>query len=84
VARFLAQSLGGPLSPDEAGEIAARVPAARIADGERPLSAIAAEPGGFRSLAGVIWRSLARRRGLEDEVEPAAAQALEATAPAGR
>jgi uncharacterized protein len=84
VARFLAESLGGPLSPDEAGEIAARVPAARIADGERPLSAIAAEPGGFRSLVGVISRSLAKRHDLEDEVEPAAAQALEATAPAGR
>lgn len=82
VARFLAQSLGGPLSPEEAGEIAVHVPALRIPDGEQPLSAIAAEPGGFRSLVGVISRSLARRHGAEDEVDPAVAQSLVASAPA--
>lgn len=82
VARFLAESLGGPLSPEEAGAVAAGVPATRIADGERQLSALAAEPGGIRSLVGVISRSLAGRRGLEDEVEPAAAQSLLESAPA--
>ncbi|MDQ2966348.1 MAG: alpha/beta hydrolase, partial [Chloroflexota bacterium] len=83
MARFLAESLGGPLSPDEAGEIAAGVPATPITDGERQLSALAAEPGGVRSLVGVIFRSLARPRGLEDEVDPAAAQSLLDSAPAG-
>jgi hypothetical protein len=82
VARFLAEALGGPLTPDEAGEIAAGVPATRIADGERQLSAVAAEPGGFRSLAGVLSRALARRRGTEDEVDPAAGQSLELSEPA--
>jgi hypothetical protein len=83
VARFLAEALGGPFSPDEAGEIAAGVAATRIADGERQLSAVAAEPGGFRSLAGVLSRALARRRGTEDEVDPAAGQSLELSEPAG-
>lgn len=82
VARFLAESLGGPLSPDEAAKAAGRVNALRLADGEKPLSAIAAEPGGFRSLVGVLSRSLARHRGLEDEQDPARGQSLEATGPA--
>ncbi|HEV8489108.1 MAG TPA: alpha/beta fold hydrolase [Candidatus Limnocylindrales bacterium] len=82
VARFLAEALGGPFSPDEAGEIAAAVPAARIADGEGQLSAVAAEPGGFRSLAGVLSRALARRHGTEDEVDPAVGQSLELSEPA--
>lgn len=60
VAAFLARSLGGPLSPEEAGEIAAGVPAGRIQDGEGPLSALEAEPGGFRSLARIYRRDPGR------------------------
>jgi alpha-beta hydrolase superfamily lysophospholipase len=82
VARFLAASLGGPLAAEEAGDVAAGIQAARVPDADRPLTALAAEPGGFRSLAGIIWRALARQ-GLEDERDPAAAQSIEAeTTPA--
>ena len=53
VAGFLAATLGGPYSPEEAADRAAAVPAARIPAGEAPFAAVEAEPGGFRSLAGV-------------------------------
>ena len=51
VASFLAEALGGPLTPDEAGEIAASIPVERIPDAEVRFAAVAAEPGGFRTLA---------------------------------
>jgi hypothetical protein len=51
VASFLAEALGGPYSPGEAADRAAAVPAVRIPDGDAPFAAVAAEPGGFRSLA---------------------------------
>jgi dienelactone hydrolase len=53
VARFLAASLGGPLTPDEAAAIAGATPAERIPDGEARFAAVAATPGGFRTLAEV-------------------------------
>lgn len=53
VARFLAQALGGPLDPDEAGRIAAATNAERIPDGEAKFDAVATTPGGFRTLAQV-------------------------------
>lgn len=53
VAGFLARALGGPYSPDEAADRAAAVAAARIPSGEMPFEAVEAEPGGFRTLAGV-------------------------------
>ena len=62
VARFLASALNGPLSPEEAGERAAAVPATRIPDGETPFAAVEAEPGGIRTLAGVVLPD--RRRPL--------------------
>jgi acetyl esterase/lipase len=54
VARFLAAALGGPFGPDEAGAIAAGVATFRLPEGEVPFAAIAAEPGGVRTLAGVV------------------------------
>lgn len=53
VASFLATALGGPLSPAEAGRIAAATPADRIPDGEARFAAVADEPGGLRTLARV-------------------------------
>ncbi len=61
VARFLAEALGGPLEPDEAGRIAAVTPAERIPDGEARFAAIAATPGGLRTLAGVAGPGATRR-----------------------
>lgn len=53
VARFLARHLGGPLSPDDAARVAEATPAQRVPDGEQPFTAVAATPGGFRSLVDV-------------------------------
>jgi hypothetical protein len=53
VARFLTTALGGPLTPDEAAAAAAATPAERIPDGETRFAAVAASPGGFRTLARV-------------------------------
>jgi pimeloyl-ACP methyl ester carboxylesterase len=53
VASFLAEALGGPLTPEEAGAVAEAVPAVRIPDAETRLTAVAAEPGGFRTLVGI-------------------------------
>ena len=55
IARFLATALGGPLAPDEAAARAAAVPAIRLPDPER-LTTLDEEPGGFRSLAGIVGR----------------------------
>jgi uncharacterized protein len=54
VARFLAQALGGPNPPERAAQLAEAVPAMRLPDTDVQLGAIAAEPGGFRSLARVL------------------------------
>ncbi len=51
VARFLSAALGGPLSPEEAADVAAATPAQRIPSGDEGFSAVADTPGGFRSLA---------------------------------
>jgi pimeloyl-ACP methyl ester carboxylesterase len=53
IARFLAGTLGGPYPPDEAAARAEAVPAVRLPDPER-LSTLDEEPGGFRSLVGVV------------------------------
>ena len=54
VARFFATHLGGPPDPDEAAGRARAVAASRLPDGELRFGAVAAEPGGLRSLAGVV------------------------------
>ncbi|HEY0443708.1 MAG TPA: alpha/beta fold hydrolase, partial [Candidatus Limnocylindrales bacterium] len=79
VARFLTTSLGGPLSAAEAVEAAVRVAATRLPERTTPFQAVAAEPGGFRSLAGIV--AGAASRGLPDEVAPPIDQAHE---PVGR
>jgi alpha-beta hydrolase superfamily lysophospholipase len=61
VAGFLAEALGGPYRPAEAADRAAAVNAERLPAAEAPFEAVAAEPGGFRTLAGVAMPS--RRRG---------------------
>ena len=53
VARFLTTALGGPMSPDAAALAAVAVAARRPPEDER-LAALDAEPGGMRSLAGLI------------------------------
>jgi uncharacterized protein len=53
VATFLTRALGGPFEPAEAGRIAEETPAERIPDGEARFAAVAATPGGFRTLAEV-------------------------------
>ena len=67
LARFLAEHLGGPLDPAEAARVAAGVPAMRLPDGEAPFTAVAAEPGGLRSLAGIVRPGSPAAGGLPDE-----------------
>ena len=54
VARFLAQALGGPNTPERAAQLAEAVPAERLPDTDPQLGVLAEEPGGFRSLARVL------------------------------
>lgn len=61
VARFLTTALGGPLAPDEAARIAAATPAERIQDGESRFAAVAATPGGLRTLAQVALPGATRQ-----------------------
>jgi alpha-beta hydrolase superfamily lysophospholipase len=65
VARFLAAALGGPLGPEEAGAVAAGVAVLRLPEGEIPFGAIAAEPGGLRTLAGVVLPDRGATRSAE-------------------
>ena len=51
---FLGEALGGPLDPEEAARVAARVPATRLPEDARGFSALEGEPGGFRTLARAI------------------------------
>jgi pimeloyl-ACP methyl ester carboxylesterase len=67
VASFLATALGGPLTPEEAGAIAADTPADRIPDAETAFAAVATTPGGLRTLAQVA-RPGATQPTLRDEV----------------
>ncbi len=73
VAGFLAKALGGPYSPAEAADRAAAVPAERIQAGELPFDAVEAEPGGFRTLAGVALPRRRRPAGAGDPDLPAEA-----------
>lgn len=65
VARMLTIACGGPLDPDEAGEIAATTPAERIADAETRFAAMEENPGGLRTLAQVALPGATRRRRVE-------------------
>jgi len=79
VARFLTEALGGPMTPVEAGEVAAATPAFRLPDGESRFSATEDTQGGLRTLARVALpgatrtpgdRSWARADGTGDADEP--------------
>jgi alpha-beta hydrolase superfamily lysophospholipase len=70
VARFLTTALGGPLEAEEAGRIAAATSAERLPEGEQRFAAVAATPGGFRSLAEV-----ARPGAVRAPSEPTAVEA---------
>jgi hypothetical protein len=63
VASFLARALGGPLSPDQAGDLAAATDALRMPDAARPPTTVESEPGGFRSLARIAGPLPRRRKG---------------------
>lgn len=54
VARFLAEALGGPLSPPAAAEAAAAVDARRLPDPVTGFSAVEDEPGGVKGLVGAV------------------------------
>lgn len=54
VASFLVASLGGPFSPQEAGDRAAATECLRLPDPDAQFAAVAAEPGGFHSLARLV------------------------------
>jgi hypothetical protein len=56
IGRFLAESLGGPVEPDEAGRLASAVPAVRLPEDAAGFSALEGEPGGLRTLARAIVR----------------------------
>jgi uncharacterized protein len=53
VAAFLTRAMGGPLDPDAAADLAASVPAKRIADLETPFEAMETTSSGLRTLASV-------------------------------
>jgi hypothetical protein len=53
VAEFLTRSLGGPLDPGAAGELAASTAALRLPDAEIQFVAVTATKGGLRTLAEV-------------------------------
>jgi alpha-beta hydrolase superfamily lysophospholipase len=67
IGRFLAASLGGPRSPDEAAAIAEAVDARRLPEPER-LTTLDEEPGGLRSLTRLVRR---HRAPVPDPVLPA-------------
>jgi alpha-beta hydrolase superfamily lysophospholipase len=64
VARFLTIALGGPLAPDEVAAIAGATPAERIPDSDARFAAVAATPGGFRTLAQVALPGATRAPAL--------------------
>ena len=61
VARAVTAALGGPLSPDEAGAIAAATDSRRIPDGDVPFAATEDIQGGARTLASVVLPGATRR-----------------------
>jgi pimeloyl-ACP methyl ester carboxylesterase len=71
VGRFLARALGGPYGPDEAAARAVAVQAVRIPEPEDPISALEDEPGGFRSLVGIVGRPGSADGGSPDNPIPA-------------
>ncbi len=77
IARFFAQHLGGPLSPDEAAALARPVDTRRLPEPER-LTTLDEEPGGFRSLARMTRLREARRSSPRASVDGAHANGAHA------
>ena len=67
VARAAASALGGPLAPNEAGEIAAATPAERIPDTELGFAATEDLEGGAKTLAQVLLPGATRRVPVPDD-----------------
>jgi hypothetical protein len=69
VAGFLARALGGPVTPELAGELAAAVDARRLPDAPRPPTTVQREPGGLRSLLPLVLPFRTAGQGIDaDEV----------------
>ncbi|HEY8437484.1 MAG TPA: alpha/beta fold hydrolase [Candidatus Limnocylindrales bacterium] len=79
VASFFARVLGGALSPEEAGDLAAAAEARRLPDTPRPDTAVQREPGGFRSLVALALPFRKAGQGIAD-VESAAGVTASAAA----
>lgn len=82
VARFLAASLGGPLKPDEAGQAAAAIAAARLPDGEIQFAALEETNGGLRGLANVALPGATRSRTGQSGATPSTGQETDERVPA--
>ena len=82
VARFLATSLGGPLKPDEAGQAAAAIAAARLPDGEIQFAALEEKNGGLRGLANVALPGATRSRTGQSGATPSTGQETDERVPA--
>jgi uncharacterized protein len=70
VAAFLARVLAGPVSPAEAGALAAAADARRLPDTPRPETAVQREPGGFRSLVALAVPFRRAGQGIGDIEDP--------------
>ena len=72
VAAFLSRALGGPLDPGRAADLAEATDASRIPEGETQFEAVAATPGGLRTLAQVALPGATRPpRPEPDDASPA-------------
>lgn len=67
VAGFLAGALGGPYEPSESAALAEATPSERIPEGEVRFTAVAEEPGGIRTLAGIALPNRRRRAAPADD-----------------
>jgi fermentation-respiration switch protein FrsA (DUF1100 family) len=74
VARFLTESLGGPLDPAEAEAIARATPATRLPQREHPFSAIQPGEGGVRTLAKAIRMAGSSRVPQDEAAAPATSE----------
>jgi hypothetical protein len=69
VAAFLAGALGGPVTPEQAGELAAAADARRLPDAPRPPTTVQREPGGLRSLLSLVLPFRPAGQGIDaDEI----------------
>lgn len=81
VARMLTIACGGPLDPDEAGEVAAATPAERIPDAETTFAAMEETHSGLRTLAQVALPGATRLRPVDMPETGPGATAVEPGSP---